>query len=454
MQYLELSNCDYYFGRFRPEEIEQLLRKRNCINGLFLLYQNTYDSFPFILSLFYENQIKHYQIQIGKNRRVSIGNSPEYPNIIGLIEYLKINGVNNGMVINPTIECNRFKNTDTVGYLFIKVQDLNNAIEKEFNKRNKQEVVNLFYWQECEKDALKDIHFTQEWFVKNIKKSEAEDLFKDYGKFNGKFLLRSNLFKNYKLSLCYENEIHHYKILMINQRYSIKDSVDGGFKYLAQLIDHYARNRGILKCKLIIPYNYNLDKKYFCDTNDLYKAFLLDNEELLSDYRISKPDSSFTSLMLKIPSTVIENKISDGNNSIILKGRYYTKNNQIDVAIKILKVKHKNDEYKLVSSLNHSNIVKIIEQVDNTKNDCINDSILIFEYAQNGSLDCFLKMNTNIKLNFVINLLIQIGSAMVYLTSKKIVHRDIAARNVLLFDNYLAKLCDFGTLEIISKLFA
>jgi serine/threonine protein kinase len=158
--------------------------------------------------------------------------------------------------------------------------------------------------------------------------------------------------------------------------------------------------------------------------------------------------------MLKIPSTVIENKISDGNNSIILKGRYYTKNNQIDVAIKILKVKHKNDEYKLVSSLNHSNIVKIIEQVDNTKNDCINDSILIFEYAQNGSLDCFLKMNTNIKLNFVINLLIQIGSAMVYLTSKKIVHRDIAARNVLLFDNYLAKLCDFGTLEIILKLFA
>ena len=263
------------------------------------------------------------------------------------------------------------------------------------------------------------------------------------------------MFKNHKLSLCYENIIYHYKILWNDQRYSIKGSIDGGFKYLAQLIDYYARNCGILKCKLIMPYNNNLNKKYFCDTNELYKAFILGNEELLSDYRLAKPNNSFTSLMLKIlpslPSAVIENKIVDGNNSILLKGYYYTKKSKIDIAIKVLKTNFKTDEYNLVSSLNHSNVVKIIESFNNTKDDFLNNSVLIFEYAQNGSLECFLKKCPNIKLDFVINLLIQIGQAMVYLTSKKIVHRDIAARNVLLFDNNFAKLCDFGKFETVLK---
>ena len=454
MHYIQPTSYAYYYGRLRPEEVEQLLRKKNASDGLFLLYQHLFESSTYVLSICFRNDIKHYRIERRKNRKVFLGASPDFISPIELVEYLKTNGTLSNLVISPRLECNRFKNTDPIGYLFISVEDLNNGIEKELKKYNKESYDDYSCWYECEKEVLKKIHLSQKWFLKNIKKSAVETLFKDYGFHDGKFLLRSNLFKNYKLAVCYENQVHHYKIECNDQKYSIHGSCVGKeFKYIAQLIDFYGRSdHGILKCKLTMPYNVNVlkNEKYICDTNELYKGFLLDNEELLSYYRLVNNEStSFTSLMTKIPSTVIENIITEGINSKILKGHYFTKSNRIDVAIKILKTKRKNDEIKIISSLNHSNIVKMIEPIENIRDD-LRDSVLIFEYAENGSLENFLIKNLNLKLNFVVNLLIQIGSALAYLTNKKIVHRDIAARNILLFENNFAKLCDFGKYFILQ----
>ena len=72
------------------------------------------------------------------------------------------------------------------------------------------------------------------------------------------------------------------------------------------------------------------------------------------------------------------------------------------------------------------------------------------EFTDFGSLDKYLK-KVEIKISKGINLNVpilkfsnDIGRALLYLENKRIVHRDIAARNVLLFPLDTVKLTDFG----------
>ncbi|XP_062512136.1 tyrosine-protein kinase receptor Tie-1-like [Corticium candelabrum] len=89
---------------------------------------------------------------------------------------------------------------------------------------------------------------------------------------------------------------------------------------------------------------------------------------------------------------------------------------------------------------------------------------LIFEYARYGNFmrylrdhreseyheeDCSSTSSRNHKMQFItaqkmFQFALQIASGMEYLISKKILHCDLAARNVLVFDNEVLKICDFG----------
>ena len=67
------------------------------------------------------------------------------------------------------------------------------------------------------------------------------------------------------------------------------------------------------------------------------------------------------------------------------------------------------------------------------------------EYMANGSLYEFLKrQGKGLKVQKILELLIDIASGLCYLHSKKIVHRDMKSLNVLLDEKMVGKVCDFG----------
>ncbi|RWS08924.1 VEGF receptor-like protein, partial [Dinothrombium tinctorium] len=128
-------------------------------------------------------------------------------------------------------------------------------------------------------------------------------------------------------------------------------------------------------------------------------------------------------------------------------------------------------ELKIFLSLGrHINIVNFLGAV--TKNCIKGELMLIFEYCEYGNLKDFLissryifvnqmdeetqeydaKMNKRafqltekaVKTQDLICYSFQIAQGMQYLHSRKILHRDLALRNVLLSEGNVVKLCDFG----------
>ena len=83
----------------------------------------------------------------------------------------------------------------------------------------------------------------------------------------------------------------------------------------------------------------------------------------------------------------------------------------------------------------------------NDKND-IKVYFLILEYVPNGTLESYIKQSQHNKKivpqDFVIKIFKQLLIALKYLYENKIMHRDIKSDNILLDENYNAKLGDFG----------
>jgi serine/threonine protein kinase len=93
---------------------------------------------------------------------------------------------------------------------------------------------------------------------------------------------------------------------------------------------------------------------------------------------------------------------------------------------------------------------------------------LIFEHAQHGNLRCYLRSKRGLVLRDqqpasalsslktteedgsvitpwkMFNFALQVANGMKYLISRKVVHCDLAARNVLVFEDEILKICDFG----------
>ncbi|KAL8246258.1 hypothetical protein R6Q59_007474 [Mikania micrantha] len=148
-----------------------------------------------------------------------------------------------------------------------------------------------------------------------------------------------------------------------------------------------------------------------------------------------------------------ENFIASGGFGKVYKGKLVTSGEQKPVAIKRLDRKHGQGdrefltEIQMLSCYKHKNLISLVGFCKESS-----ENILVYEYAKHGSLDKHL---ANDKLSWLQRLTISLGAArgFYYLHNDvgpqhRVLHRDIKSSNILLDENWEAKISDFGLSKI------
>ena len=149
-------------------------------------------------------------------------------------------------------------------------------------------------------------------------------------------------------------------------------------------------------------------------------------------------------------------KINDGYEIIRVIGEggmanVYLANDTIlnrKVAVKVLRGDLANDE-KFVrrfqrealsaSSLNHPNIVEMYDVGEDDGN-----FYIVMEYVDGKNLKQLIKRRTKLSLTEVVDIMKQLTDGIAHAHDSFIIHRDIKPQNMLILDNGLVKITDFG----------
>ena len=96
-------------------------------------------------------------------------------------------------------------------------------------------------------------------------------------------------------------------------------------------------------------------------------------------------------------------------------------------------------EINIQSKIDHPNIVKLLYVKEtNISYD------LIMEYASTGSLFHYIRKYKGLNENKSFSLFIQVVNAINFLHQNDLIHRDIKPENILIYENNVVRLCDFG----------
>uniref|UniRef100_A0A8R1IL29 Tyrosine-protein kinase n=2 Tax=Caenorhabditis japonica TaxID=281687 RepID=A0A8R1IL29_CAEJA len=147
-------------------------------------------------------------------------------------------------------------------------------------------------------------------------------------------------------------------------------------------------------------------------------------------------------------SVTIQRKLGEGAFGEVSMGTLKLKKSgkTVKVAIKQAKmekvsqsqIKEFMREARVMRSLSHPNVVKFYGVAAGQE-----PLYMVMELATNGSLDSYLRKNTELGVETQNEMVMQAAWGLEYLHSKPLLHRDVAARNCLYGDGQI-KISDFG----------
>ncbi|CAL5184968.1 unnamed protein product [Lathyrus oleraceus] len=161
-----------------------------------------------------------------------------------------------------------------------------------------------------------------------------------------------------------------------------------------------------------------------------------------------------------------ENLIGSGSFGSVYKGNLVSEDNV--VAVKVLNLQKKGAhksfvvECNALKNIRHRNLVKILTCCVSTDYKGQEFKALVFDYMKNGSLEQWLHPEilnvehpTTLNLGHRLNIIIDVASALQYLhqdCEQVVIHSDLKPSNVLLDDDMVAHVSDFGIARLVSAI--
>ncbi|XP_054824278.1 serine/threonine-protein kinase STY17-like isoform X2 [Prosopis cineraria] len=146
-----------------------------------------------------------------------------------------------------------------------------------------------------------------------------------------------------------------------------------------------------------------------------------------------------------------ENKVGSGSFGDLYRGNYCSQ----DVAIKVLKTDKINtemlrefaQEVYIMRKIRHKNVVQFIGACTQPPNLCI-----VTEFMSRGSVYDFLHKQRGVfKLPSLLKVAIDVSKGMNYLHQNNIIHRDLKTANLLMDENEVVKVADFGVARVQTQ---
>lgn len=159
-----------------------------------------------------------------------------------------------------------------------------------------------------------------------------------------------------------------------------------------------------------------------------------------------------------------DNLIGEGSFGRVYKG--ILDEGRLTVAVKVFKLQQRgslktfNAECESLRSIRHRNLVKIITSCSSTDFQGNDFKALVFEFMPNGNVETWLhpvgdreeNQPRNLNLLQRLNIVIDVASALNYLHHQchiSIIHRDLKPSNVLLDNDMVAHVSDFGLAKLL-----
>ncbi|XP_022145347.1 serine/threonine-protein kinase STY17-like isoform X2 [Momordica charantia] len=147
----------------------------------------------------------------------------------------------------------------------------------------------------------------------------------------------------------------------------------------------------------------------------------------------------------------LENKVGSGSYGDLYRGTYFSQ----EVAIKVLRpelineemIKEFSQEVYIMRKVRHKNVVQFIGACTRPSNLCI-----VTEFMSRGSIFDFLHKQRGVfNLPSLLKVAIDISRGMNYLHQNNIIHRDLKTANLLMDENMVVKVADFGVARVQTQ---
>uniref|UniRef100_UPI00398F3C73 tyrosine-protein kinase Fyn isoform X2 n=1 Tax=Pristiophorus japonicus TaxID=55135 RepID=UPI00398F3C73 len=267
----------------------------------------------------------------------------------------------------------------------------------------------------------------EEWYFGKLGRKEAERQLLSVCNPRGTFLIRESETTKGAYSLSIRDwddtkgdHVKHYKIRKLdNGGYYITTRAQ--FETLQQLVQHYAESADglchnlTMVCTNMVPQTVGLAK---------------DSWEILRE------------------SLILEKKLGQGCFADVWYGTW---NGTTKVAVKTLKPGTMSpesflEEAQIMKKLRHDKLVQLYAVVSEEP------IYIVTEYMSKGSLLDFLKDGEGrvLKLPNLVDMAAQVAAGMAYIERMNYIHRDLRSANILVGDNLVCKIADFGLARLIE----